>query len=121
MTTLAFDEKHAIDLDGSDDLPTLREQFHLPRAPGGRFTEAAYFAGNSLGLQPKVIAARLTGELDDWARLGVEGHVGAARPWVSYHELLRAPAARLVGAQPALGAEVGQAEGGGVVGRPVDR
>ena len=101
MTRLAFDEKHAIDLDGSDDLPTLREQFHLPRAPGGRFTEAAYFAGNSLGLQPKVIAARLTGELDDWARLGVEGHVGAARPWVSYHELLRAPVARLVGAQPA--------------------
>jgi kynureninase len=38
--------------------------------------------------------------LDDWARLGVEGHAEAQRPWVSYHELLREPAARLVGALP---------------------
>jgi kynureninase len=38
--------------------------------------------------------------LADWARLGVEGHTEAARPWVSYHELLREPAARLVGALP---------------------
>jgi kynureninase len=101
MTTLALDEKHAIELDGGDELPTLREQFHIPPAPGGSFAEAAYFAGNSLGLQPRVTAARLTGELDDWARLGVEGHVAAVRPWVSCHELLREPAARLVGAQPA--------------------
>ena len=101
MTALALDEKHAIELDARDELPTLREQFHIPPAPGGRFPEAAYFAGNSLGLQPKVIAARVAGELDDWARLGVEGHLEGNRPWVAYHELLREPAARLVGAQPA--------------------
>ena len=100
MTTLALDEQHAIDLDGCDELPTLREQFHVPPAPGGRYPEAAYFAGNSLGLQPKVIAARVAQELDDWARLGVEGHLEGRRPWVGYHELLREPAARLVGAQP---------------------
>jgi kynureninase len=101
MTALALDEKHAVDLDARDELPTLREQFHIPPAPGGRFPQAAYFAGNSLGLQPKVIAGRVAGELDDWARLGVEGHLEGSRPWVAYHELLREPAARLVGAQPA--------------------
>ena len=57
--------------------------------------------GNSLGLQPVATRRRLEQELDDWARLGVEGHREAARPWVSYHELLRDPAARLVGALPA--------------------
>jgi kynureninase len=101
VTALALDEQHAIELDARDELPTLRQQFHVPPAPGGRYGEAAYFAGNSLGLQPKVIAARVAGELDDWARLGVEGHLEGSRPWVAYHELLREPAARLVGALPA--------------------
>jgi kynureninase len=101
MTALALDEKHASDLDARDELRTLREQFHIPPAPGGRYSDAAYFAGNSLGLQPKVIAPRVAGELADWARLGVEGHLEGNRPWVAYHELLREPAARLVGAQPA--------------------
>lgn len=100
MTTTLLSEKDARALDDTDALPTLRERFHIPPAGGGRFTEAAYFAGNSLGLQPKATAPRLAEELADWARLGVEGHGEAARPWVSYHELLRAPAARLVGAQP---------------------
>jgi kynureninase len=101
MTSVALDEQYAIGLDRSDGLPTLRAQFHVPPAPGGRFAEAAYFAGNSLGLQPKVTAQRLAAELDDWATLGVEGHLEATRPWVAYHELLRAPASRLVGARPA--------------------
>jgi kynureninase len=84
--------------DAADELPTLRDRFHVPPYGDG---EAAYFAGNSLGLQPKALRARLTQELDDWAQLGVEGHLEAARPWVSYHELLREPAGRLVGALPA--------------------
>jgi kynureninase len=84
--------------DAADDLPTLRDRFHVPPYGAG---EAAYFAGNSLGLQPKALRARLGQELDDWARFGVEGHGEALRPWVSYHELLREPAARLVGALPA--------------------
>jgi kynureninase len=96
--TAALDEQHARDLDERDALPALREQFHLPPHRDG---EAAYFAGNSLGLQPRALRARLESELDDWARLGVEAHVEGVRPWVSYHELLREPAARLVGARPA--------------------
>ncbi|KAB2386038.1 kynureninase [Actinomadura montaniterrae] len=93
-------EQEALRLDETDPQPSLREEFLIPPAPGGTYSEAAYFAGNSLGLQPKAVAGRLREELDDWARLAVEGHTQARRPWVDYHELLREPAARLVGALP---------------------
>ncbi|MDT3440078.1 MULTISPECIES: kynureninase [unclassified Pseudofrankia] len=90
-------ERHALKLDAGDPLPTRRAEFRIPPHGGG---EAAYFAGNSLGLQPKALRARLGEELDDWASLAVEGHLEGRRPWFSYHELLRGPAARLVGALP---------------------
>ena len=90
-------ERQALVLDANDPLPTRRDEFHIPPHGCG---EAAYFAGNSLGLQPKALRARLGDELDDWARLGVEGHLEARRPWLPYHELAREPAARLVGALP---------------------
>lgn len=95
--TLLDHERHALDLDAADPLPTRRAEFHVPPHATG---EAAYFAGNSLGLQPKALRARLGEELDDWATLGVEGHLEARRPWLPYHELAREPAARLVGALP---------------------
>ncbi|MGI5132057.1 kynureninase [Pseudonocardia sp. CA-107938] len=94
-------EEHAHRLDAADPLPTLRERFHVPPASGGAYPEVAYLAGNSLGLQPRSVAGLIEEELADWARLGVEGHVEATRPWKPYHELLRDAAARLVGAQPA--------------------
>ena len=87
-----------MDLDLDD--PGHRHLFHIPPAEGGDHPEVAYFAGNSLGLQPKATRVELLEDLDDWARLGVEGHLDAARPWLPYHELLTAPAARLVGAEP---------------------
>ncbi|GAA2444826.1 kynureninase [Actinomadura vinacea] len=94
------DEREALRLDDTDPLPTLREAFHVPPAPGGTYAESAYFAGNSLGLQPKSTARRVNEELEDWARLGVEGHTRGRRPWVDYHEHAREPLARLVGALP---------------------
>lgn len=94
------DEDEARRLDETDPLPTLRGEFLVPPAPGGTYEETAYFAGNSLGLQPRSVAGRLREELDDWARLAVEAHTRGRRPWVDYHELLREPAARLVGARP---------------------
>jgi kynureninase len=97
MTTILPRERQAMELDAADPLPTRRAEFCVPPFGTG---EAAYLAGNSLGLQPKVLRARLGSELDDWARLGVEGHTRARRPWLPYHELLREPAARLVGARP---------------------
>jgi kynureninase len=93
-------EDEARRLDETDPLPTLRGEFLVPPAPGGAYAEAAYFAGNSLGLQPRSVADRIREELDDWARLAVEAHTQGRRPWVDYHELLREPAARLVGARP---------------------
>ncbi|GAA3677250.1 kynureninase [Nocardioides ginsengisoli] len=90
-------ERDALALDASDTEGSLRGEFLVPPHGDDRI---AYFAGNSLGLQPAALAERLTEELTDWANLGVEGHIEARRPWVSYHELLREPAARLVGARP---------------------
>ena len=85
-------EAEALALDAADELPSLRDEFLVP-------TGWAYLAGNSLGLQHRSVRDRVLAELDDWAQLGVEGHFAAKRPWLSYHELLRAPAARLVGAR----------------------
>ena len=98
--------QQALDLDAADPLPTRRAEFRVPPfsgPPGGAGGpgEAAYLAGNSLGLQPKALRERIGAELDDWARLGVEGHTRARRAWLPYHELLREPAAALVGARPA--------------------
>ncbi|MGB2570272.1 kynureninase [Micromonospora citrea] len=91
-------EQEAHRLDKAD--PGHRHLFHVPPADGGRYPEAAYLAGNSLGLQPRATRAELLADLDAWSRLGVEGHLEAERPWLPYHELLTGPAARLVGALP---------------------
>ncbi|HEY8452792.1 MAG: kynureninase [Micromonosporaceae bacterium] len=80
--------------------PGHRELFHIPPAPGGPYPEAAYLAGNSLGLQPRATRDELLADVDAWARLGVAGHMSGPRPWLPYHEPLSGPAARLVGALP---------------------
>jgi kynureninase len=96
----ASPERRALDLDAADPVPSRRAEFLIPPYAGDESGEAAYFAGNSLGLQPRALRARLGEFLDDWASLAVEGHIAASRPWLSYHALLRGPAARLVGARP---------------------
>jgi kynureninase len=59
-----------------------------------------YFTGNSLGLQPKTTKDYINQELKDWASLGVEGHMHAENPWMSYHEFLTQSMAKIVGAKP---------------------
>ena len=56
--------------------------------------------GNSLGLQPKQTKAYVNQELDDWAKLGVEGHTQAKNAWLPYHEFLTNSMAKIVGAKP---------------------
>jgi kynureninase len=100
--TLATDfepgEKFARRLDAGDPLRSFRDQFLLPHRPDG--TPLVYLCGHSLGLQPAAARALVEQELDDWARLGVEGHFHGTTPWYSYHETLRDAGARLVGALP---------------------
>ena len=91
-------EDFAKQLDAQDSLHVFREKFHLPANRSGE--PLIYFAGNSLGLMPKTAKQIVEQELEDWARLGVDAHLKAKTPWYSYHETLREPAARLVGAQP---------------------
>ena len=85
--------------DARDPLAWCRDAFELPVDAGGE--PLLYFCGNSLGLMPREARSLVLGELDAWAKRGVEGHMDGPRPWYSYHEPLLAPMARLVGAHPA--------------------
>lgn len=88
-------------LDAADPLSALRDRFHFPDGPqGADGPDPVYFCGNSLGLQPRAVREHILYELDQWARLGVEGHFDGPRPWYSYHEPLAAPMAAVVGAKP---------------------
>lgn len=85
-------EAFAIQCDTKDELASFRKEFHLP--------DQIYFCGHSLGLEPKGVSALMQKELDAWGKLGVEGHFKEEGPWYTYHELVREPLARLVGAKP---------------------
>jgi kynureninase len=96
--TFSADEDFAKQLDAEDPLRNFREKFHLPLGKDGK--PLIYFAGNSLGLMPKSARKIVEQELDDWAKLGVDAHLEGKTPWYSYHETLREPMARVVGAKP---------------------
>uniref|UniRef100_A0A8C3TVE1 Kynureninase n=1 Tax=Catharus ustulatus TaxID=91951 RepID=A0A8C3TVE1_CATUS len=71
------DKKLAFHLDEKDELKHLRECFCIPKIKDLPPTDPAlvngeescvYFAGNSLGLQPRKVKTYLDEELDKWAR-----------------------------------------------------
>lgn len=84
-------------MDKEDPLKGFRKKFHIPKVKG---QPAIYFTGNSLGLQPKAAKQFLDEELEDWAKLGVEGHLHARRPWLDYHKLTKKALSKIVGARP---------------------
>src|SRR5436309_10342405 len=86
-------EEFARLMDQSDPLSRFRQRFIFPKADDG--SDALYFAGNSLGLQPAKARLYINEELDDWGSLGVEGHFEARHPWLPYHENLTEQTARL--------------------------
>lgn len=86
------------EMDTTDPLKGFRKKFFMPQNPDG--TEAIYFTGNSLGLQPVTARDYVDQELEDWKRLAVEGHLKAKTPWLPYHEFLTEQMARVVGARP---------------------
>jgi kynureninase len=97
-TAFSADEDFALELDTEDPLRRFRDKFHLPLGKDGK--PVIYFAGNSLGLMPKAARQIVDEELDNWAKLGVDAHHATGTPWYTYHEAVREPIARLVGAKP---------------------
>nr|XP_060632185.1 kynureninase [Anolis sagrei ordinatus]XP_060632189.1 kynureninase [Anolis sagrei ordinatus] len=102
-----LDKKVALYLDEEDELKYLRECFHIPKVKDLPPTNLAlvkenddciYFAGNSLGLQPKKIKMYLDEELDKWAKIGVHGHFNGKRPWALGDECIVELMANIVGA-----------------------
>ncbi len=85
-------------MDADDKLSHFRSRFHFPDAKNG--IEPIYFTGNSLGLMPKTAREYVDQELDDWARLAVDGHLDARHPWLPYHEFLTEQMASVIGAKP---------------------
>lgn len=85
-------------LDAQDPLAGFRDRFWIPKHSDG--SDQLYFCGNSLGLQPRALAAEMEQELEAWKTHGVEGHFKGQHPWVAYHNFLREPLARLTGALP---------------------
>ncbi len=90
QNTLAF----AKGLDDKDELKHFREKFFIPQHNG---KDCIYLTGNSLGLQAKTTSNYVQRELDDWAKLGVEGHFQANNPWMPYHEIFPKQLAEIVG------------------------
>jgi kynureninase len=95
--TESLSRTHAIALDAADPLRPLRNEFHIPKH---QHNEQLYFCGNSLGLQPRAARTQVNEVLDKWAMEAVEGHFTGHAQWMTYHELMREPLARVVGAQP---------------------
>jgi len=87
----------AREMDKKDPLKSFRKKFYIPRYKG---KDTIYFTGNSLGLQPKSTKKYIQQELDDWAKLGVDGHFHAKNPWMPYHEKFSGSIAGIVGAKP---------------------
>ncbi|MCC6690039.1 MAG: kynureninase [Bacteroidia bacterium] len=93
QNALAF----AKQMDAADPLKHFRKEFYFPKY---RNREVIYFTGNSLGLQPKTSKKYFNAVLKDWAKHGVEGHFEGDTPWLSYHEALGKPLAKLTGSKP---------------------
>lgn len=79
-------------LDKQDILANYRDEFHYPKDNNN---ELIYFAGNSLGLQPKKVPDYITKELSLWSKKGV---LGQEERWIGFHEKLTESTAKLVGA-----------------------
>ncbi|WP_333694758.1 kynureninase [Flavobacterium sp.] len=84
-------------LDAQDELYKYRDEFIFPSING---KNVIYFTGNSLGLQPKRTQDYVDEVMNDWAKLAVEGHFYADKPWWDYHERFANPLSGIVGAKP---------------------
>ena len=84
--------------DSEDPISSFRSRFFIPKQKNGE--DVIYFAGNSLGLQPKTVRDYIEQEIKDWEMLAVDAHLHAKHPWLPYHEFLTDETAKIVGAKP---------------------
>ena len=92
-------EQYAHDLDAEHPSATRSQFIQLP-SDSGAYPHEAYFAGNSLGLQPITTAAAIKDVLDTWSKRGVHGHFTGGDPWLNYHQYVNEALSRVVGALP---------------------
>ncbi len=84
-------------LDASDSLAAFKERFYFPQHNG---SNAIYFCGNSLGLQPKHAEAAILTELETWRNKAVGGYFGGTNPWLFYHDYCKPALTKIVGCLP---------------------
>lgn len=87
----------AKELDDKDVLSKYRNEFYIPLING---QECIYFAGNSLGLQPKSTQNYILKELENWANFGVDAHFHMKEPWYSYHDFFPQKLSKIMGCKP---------------------
>ncbi|CAG8450228.1 8195_t:CDS:10 [Ambispora gerdemannii] len=104
----------AKNLDNSDELKELREEFVIPKICDvvskdcgnndniNPDEECIYFCGNSLGLSPRRSRQLVDEEFEVWSKTGVFGHFQHKynRPWVTIDETVTSLTANLIGAKP---------------------
>ncbi len=91
--TIAFATTH----DQQDGLAGFKSRFHFPQHAG---KDAIYFCGNSLGLQPRTVAAAIQQELEDWQNMAVEGYFRAKNPWLYYQYNFSETLGEMMGCSP---------------------
>jgi kynureninase len=87
-------QQQAVHFDSQDELAPFKKQFHFPKFND---TDAIYFCGNSLGLQPLHTKDAVLQELEDWKNLAINGFSKAKNPWLYYQEYLKPSMAKIVG------------------------
>lgn len=80
--------------DQQDPLQHFKQAFHFPRHQD---RDVIYFCGNSLGLQPKNVAAAMQTELDTWRKMAVGGYFSGPNPWLYYQHYVQSSLVRLMG------------------------
>ena len=95
--TVLFTNEYAAARDAADPLRDFRDGIPPPAA---RWQAAGLLRRQLARPAAEGRARALSTKLDDWATHAVEGHFTGQAPWMPYHELVREPLARVVGAQP---------------------
>src|SRR5689334_13056368 len=92
----AFDTalSSAVQMDAVDGLAKYKSEFYFPKKNG---KDVIYFCGNSLGLQPKRVAAAIQTELETWQQEAIGGYFGGVNPWLYYHDYCKPALCRMMG------------------------